>query len=169
LCHEIIESKLPVTWRCILYPGVLDEELAPAMADAGCREVSLGCESGSPTVLRRMKKHYEPEDIRKTSCLLRRHGIRRIGFLLLGGPGETRQSVEESLKFAEDLDLEALKLTVGLRIYPRTELARIAHREGLIACDSDLLQPKFYVVPKLADWIREKVTLRAQLHSNWTF
>src|SRR5512139_622122 len=60
-------------------------------------QASLGFESGCPAVLREMNKRFTPEDIRHTSDLLAAHGIRRLGFLLLGGPGETRDTVEESL------------------------------------------------------------------------
>ena len=49
-----------------------------------------------------------------------------MGFLLLGGPGETLETVEQSLHFADALQLEAMKITTGIRIYPYTALARIA-------------------------------------------
>ncbi len=55
-------------------------------------------------------------------------GIKRIGFLLLGGPSETRDTVEESLEFAESLRLDSLKITVGIRIYPHTPLAALPAR-----------------------------------------
>ena len=53
-----------------------------------------------------------------------------LGFLLLGGPKETRESVEESLAFADSLGLEMLKVTVGIRIYPRTPLAKSPWRKA---------------------------------------
>ena len=46
-----------------------------------------------------------------------------MGFLMLGGPGETKESVLASLAFADSLELDALKITVGIRIYPHTALA----------------------------------------------
>jgi radical SAM superfamily enzyme YgiQ (UPF0313 family) len=72
-----------------------------------------------------------------------------MGFLLLGGPGETRETVEESLAFADSLRLEALKTTVGIRIYPGTPLARRAVQDGMISPEDDLLQPRFYLTPGL--------------------
>jgi hypothetical protein len=80
-----------------------------------------------------------------------------MGFLLLGGPGETRKSVEESLGFADALKLEALKITIGIRIYPHTALARIARSQGVITPEDDLLFPRFYLVRGLEDWLRETV------------
>ena len=84
-------------------------------------------------------------------------GIRRTGFLLLGGPGETRETIEESLAFADSLNLDALKITVGLRIYPGTALAATALAEGVIQPDDDLLWPRFYLAPQLSDWLPERI------------
>lgn len=80
-----------------------------------------------------------------------------MGFLLLGGPGETRGSVEESIAFPDSLHLDGLKITVGIRIYPDTPLAKIAVAEGGISPDDDLLFPKFYVVRGLEDWLHENL------------
>jgi radical SAM superfamily enzyme YgiQ (UPF0313 family) len=157
LCRGLRGLSHPVTWRCILYPQSVKQDLVTAMAAAGCVEVSLGFESGSPLILKEMNKHYSPEDVRRTSDLLANQGIRRMGFLLLGGPGETRATVEESLAFARSLNLDGLKVTVGLRIYPETPLARRAIQEGLLAPEDDLLHPRFYLAPGLEPWIHSRL------------
>ncbi len=144
-------------WRCILYPHRVGEELVRAMADSGCVEVSLGFESGSERVLREMNKRFTPDYVRATAEILAAHGVRRMGFLLLGGPGETRETVEESLAFAESLHLDSLKITVGIRVYPGTPLARRAVAEGMISGDDDLLFPRFYLAPGLEPWIQQRV------------
>jgi radical SAM superfamily enzyme YgiQ (UPF0313 family) len=105
-----------------------------------------------------MNKRYTPDDVRDACALLARYGIRRMGFLMFGGPGETRESVEESLAFAESLHLDSLRTTIGIRIYPHTELARRAVADGVIAADDDLLEPKFYLAPGLEPWIHERVS-----------
>ena len=160
LCRRVAALRLDLSWRCILYPGNVPDELIAAMAQAGCAEVSLGFESGSLRVLRAMNKRFEPGEVRRISESLAAHGIRRLGFLLLGGPEETRESVNESLAFAESLRLEALKVTVGIRIYPRTPLARTAVAEGIVAPDDDLLFPRFYLQPELEGWIASVVPSR---------
>ena len=157
LCRGITEAGLKISWRCIFYPGEVSRPLVEAMAKAGCWEVSLGFESGCEPVLRGMNKHFGPKEIREANRLLAEFGIRRIGFLLLGGPGETRASVEESLAFADSLNLDALKLTIGIRIYPKTDLARRAVAEGLIAPGDSLLHPRFYLVKALQPWLPETV------------
>jgi radical SAM superfamily enzyme YgiQ (UPF0313 family) len=167
LCMKIIAARLDISWRCILFPARLHPELIDAMAEAGCREVSIGFESGSERMLRRMHKPYTLEEVRLASDLLRRRHIRRMGFLLLGGPGETRESVEESLAFAETLDLDALKLSIGIRIYPHTDVARVAREEGLTSTDQDLLHPQFYIVPDLKDWLYDAIAARMSAHPHW--
>ncbi len=157
LCERMTAADLDIRWRCILYPGRLRPDLVRAMARAGCREAALGFESGFQPILDRMHKRFSLEDIRQASRMLAENGIGRMGFLLLGGPGETRETAAASLAFADSLELEAVKLTVGLRIYPYTELARTAVREGVIAKEDDLLQPRFYIAPGLEAWLRDEV------------
>lgn len=157
LCEAIAASGLDVQWRCILYPHRVSEELVRAMRCAGCVEVALGFESGCDRMLERLKKRFTTDDVREVAERLQRHGIRRMGFLLLGGPGETRQSVEQSLAFAAGLELEALRITVGLRIYPETPLARLAADEGVVAAGQPLLRPCFYVAEGLAPWVHRRV------------
>ncbi|MBI4536379.1 MAG: radical SAM protein [candidate division NC10 bacterium] len=149
LCHRISAERLEVAWRCILQPHDVPVELIRAMAAAGCVEVSLGFESGAPRVLRAMDKRFRPPDVREVSDRLAAHGIRRMGFLLLGGPGETQETVAESLAFADALGLHQLRITVGIRIYPGTPLAQTALRDGMIAAGDDLLFPRFYLTPGL--------------------
>ncbi len=157
LCRAIIQRGLEINLWCILYPKWVDYELAELLARAGCRDVSLGFESGSERMLRSYNKRFNPGEVRTVCRLLAGAGIRRTGFLLLGGPGETRETVEESLAFADSLNLEALKVTVGLRIYPATALAAAAVAEGVIGPDDDLLRPAFYLAPALRDWLPERI------------
>jgi len=167
LCSRVAEADLPITWRSILYPAKLDENLVKAMAKAGCWEVSLGFESGCDDILKEMNKHFLSKDVREAAGILSDYGIHTMGFLMLGGPGETRDSVEESLASVSVLNLDALKITIGIRIYPHTKLAKRAVQDGLIAEDDDLLLPKFYMVRGLEGWLRETVAKRIGEHRNW--
>ena len=157
LCRELSRLRPNVNWRCIIYPQRMSEELASAMAAAGCTEVSLGFESGCPRILRTMNKRFLPDDVRRTAQLLAANGVRLFGFLLFGMPGETPESVEESLRFAHALPLHGLRTTVGIRIYPGTALAATAVAEGVIASEEALLEPRFYLAPGLEPWIHARL------------
>jgi radical SAM superfamily enzyme YgiQ (UPF0313 family) len=167
LCDRIIHANIDIRWRCILYPWKVDEALIEKMARAGCKEVSLGFESGSEIMLKRMNKRYSLDDIRNISKMLGRQQIRRLGFLLLGGPGETRDSVEKSISFADSLKTEAIKITTGIRIYPHTALHRIAVDEKLITSEDDLLYPRFYIAKGLGNWLKKTVDRWMADHENW--
>ncbi len=160
LCRKLIDAQLGLDWWGIIYPKWVDAELAELMAKAGCTQVSLGFESGSETMLPHLNKRFTCREVREISEILAGVGIQRYGFLLLGGPGETRETVEESLEFADSLHLDALKITVGLRIYPQTPLASTAIAEGRIRPDDDLLKPRFYITPCLRDWLPERMAHR---------
>jgi len=157
LCRKLVEADLGLDWWAIVYPKWVDMELVKLMAKAGCTQVSLGFESGSETVLPQLNKQFTCAEVGAISEAFRSVGIKRNGFLLLGGPGETRKTVEESLEFADRLRLDALKITVGLRIYPQTPLASTAVAHGLITADDNLLLPRFYITPSLRHWLPERI------------
>ena len=157
LCDRLIEANLELKWRAIFYPCRTDPALIKAMALAGCTEVSLGFESGHPQILSWIGKRFGPEDVRRTSQMFGEAGIRRMGFLLLGGPKETKETAMVSLRFAESLNLEAMKVTVGIRIYLYTRLADEARADGMIDFADDLLRPLFYIRPDLEPLLRETV------------
>jgi radical SAM superfamily enzyme YgiQ (UPF0313 family) len=166
LCAGLAALPVKVSWRAILYPHDVSEELVRAMAGAGCAEASVGFESGADPILRSMNKHFTAAEARRTLDLLERHGLRRVGFLLLGGPGETRETVEQSIAFVRSLRLDALRVTVGIRVYPDTPLARRAVADGMIGAGDDLLRPRFYLAPGLEPWIHEAVAGLATFGKN---
>jgi len=158
LCNTMAEASLDIKWRCILYPHRVDEALVAAMAAAGCFEVSIGSESGSDEILKKFNKRFHHSDVEQASKLLKKHRIKQMGFLMLGAPGETRSSVEESLAFADSLGFDMLKISIGIRIYPGTALAGEALRAGIINPGDNLLEPRFYFTPGLDEgWARETV------------
>jgi radical SAM superfamily enzyme YgiQ (UPF0313 family) len=161
LCRRLAELDAGVGWRCIVYPHRVSEELTGAMAAAGCREVSIGSESGCDRVLESLNKRFTADEVRRATRMFAAAGIDAMGFLLLGVPGETRESVAESLDFARSLPLSTLKVTVGARIYPFTPLAGQAAAEGVIDPDDDLLEPRFYLAPEVAGgFIEDEVAAR---------
>ena len=167
LCDRIIQAGLDIRWLAIIYPIRIGERLAAKMAEAGCRGVSLGFECGSREILRKLNKKFSLADVWAASETFRRHRIRRMGFLLMGGPGETMETAEQSLTFMDSLELDSGKITLGIRIYPNTPLARTAVEEGLIAADDSLLTPRFYLNQNLADWLRQTVEAWVKDRPHW--
>ncbi len=154
-CRGLIAAGVKPAWNCIVYPGRLDEELASLLAGAGCVSVSLGFESGDDEMLARLNKRFTSADVARDRRILAEAGISVMGFLMLGAPGETRESVLRSLDFIDRIKPDIFRLTMGVRIYPYTPLAGHALTRGLIAPGDDLLQPTFYLEPGLEDWLPE--------------
>ncbi len=167
LCERLISKKSFIKWRCILYPWKVDEDLVRKMAMAGCEEVSLGFESGSARIIKNMNKRYTPDDVHHICDLLKKYHIRTMGFLLLGGPGESKDTIMESLMFADSLDIDTMKITIGIRIYPYTPLALQAIKDGMITADDDLLLPRFYIAEDLKMWALDTVSRFIDGRQGW--
>src|SRR5262249_57280988 len=87
--------------------------------------------------------------------------------LILGGPGETAETVGETIALMEELHPTAVIAMTGIRILPGTGMVDIALRDGQIDADDNLLYPKFYISPGLGDALIERIESYARSHSNW--
>jgi radical SAM superfamily enzyme YgiQ (UPF0313 family) len=83
----------------------LDEELLELMKETGLYIISLGIESGSDRVLKDMKKHLTVAKIRECVGMINKSGIGVSGFFILGFPGETVESIKDTIKFSQELGL----------------------------------------------------------------
>ena len=99
--------------------------------------------------------------VREVAERVEKSGIKTLWIFLIGGPGETSKTVEETLAFARwRLNRgDAVYVTVGLRVYPGTTLHRIAIAEGRVAPTESLLDPTFYFSDQL-DFERTVLRLR---------
>jgi radical SAM superfamily enzyme YgiQ (UPF0313 family) len=133
-------------------PATASSELLSAMKRAGFRTLGITAESASDPVLERLEKGFTAAKVREVAERVERHGIRTLWIFLVGGPGETSETIEETLAFARwRLERgDAVYTTVGLRIYPGTTLHRIAIAEGVVPPGSALLDPTFYFSSSLA-------------------
>jgi anaerobic magnesium-protoporphyrin IX monomethyl ester cyclase len=147
VCEEIARRRLGVRLETTNFtPGVAPTELLAAMRAAGFRALGITAESASDAVLERLEKGFTVARARETAERVERAGMRALWIFLVGGPGETRKTIAETLAFAAwRLNRgDAVYVTVGLRIYPGTTLHRIAVSEREIDESDPLLDPRFY-------------------------
>ncbi|MGI8618196.1 MAG: B12-binding domain-containing radical SAM protein [Gemmatimonadaceae bacterium] len=152
VCEEIERRRLGVQLDTTNFtPATAPRELLSAMRAAGFRTLGITAESASDAVLDRLEKGFTAAKAREVAGRVERAGIRMLWIFLVGGPGETAATLEETLSFAAwRLGRgDAVYLTVGLRIYPGTTLHRIALDEGVVAAGDTLLAPSFYFSPAL--------------------
>ncbi len=167
LCAEVASRDLSLEWSANCNPSFYDPGLFELMRSAGCTTVSLGNESGSDDVLAALRKGFTRSDIARTVDAIRSAGLDFYCFLLLGGPGETRESVEESVAFMDELGPGAVRITVGIRIYPGCELYDTALKEGVIEPDQNLLFPTFYLSPEVGPWLYEHMHAVCEERPGW--
>jgi radical SAM superfamily enzyme YgiQ (UPF0313 family) len=152
VCEAIIRRKLRVQLDTTNFtPAAASAELLGAMKRAGFRSLGITAESASNSVLERLEKGFNAAKVREVAERVESHGIKTLWIFLVGGPGETRHTLEETLHFARWRLIrgDAVYLTVGLRIYPGTTLHRIAIAEGAVQAGSTLLDPTFYFSAEL--------------------
>lgn len=99
ICDRIIAEKLDLTWGCLSRVDTLDRELLEKMKRAGCHMLSFGVESGSETMLARIQKGITPEQSLRAIRLARELGMDCAATMVLGIPGETIETMQETLEF----------------------------------------------------------------------
>lgn len=104
LCKKIIESGLKITWSSNTRADTMDDEMAKMMYKSGCRLVSIGVESGSQKMLDKIGKKITLDNIRNTVRILKKNKIKIYNYFVIGLPWETEETVEETIKFAIELD-----------------------------------------------------------------
>jgi radical SAM superfamily enzyme YgiQ (UPF0313 family) len=157
ICRAISRRNLSISWICLANPSVIDRELFALMRDAGCVNVVLSCDSGSDRMLAAMNKGFSRADAIRGTIALEQVGLPySLGFLL-GGPGEDRESVEETLAFADACHPANVSFYVGIRILPNTRVRDIAIAEGVIDVDDSLIRPRFYFSRSVQGWIEERL------------
>jgi anaerobic magnesium-protoporphyrin IX monomethyl ester cyclase len=147
VCEAITRRELDIQLDTTNFtPATASEELLTAMKTAGFRSLGITAESASDPVLDKLEKGFDSAKVREVAERVEKFGIRTLWIFLVGGPGETAATIEETLAFASWRLRrgDAVYLTVGLRIYPGTTLHRIAIAEGVVPAGSTLLDPTFY-------------------------
>lgn len=108
ICNEIMKREIDITWSCPNGVRVdsLDDELLKTMSKAGCRTLGFGIESGSQKILNNVNKHLNLSIVPKIIKKAKKNNITTFGFFILGLPGETRETIEKTIKFSKNLDLD---------------------------------------------------------------
>jgi anaerobic magnesium-protoporphyrin IX monomethyl ester cyclase len=104
-CDEIIRRSLSFTWSAFARVDTVSEEVLRLMRRAGCDAVSFGIESGNPEMLRRIKKGITLDQARHAVSLCKNVGILPHASFMVGLPGETVETMQDSLAFAAELDI----------------------------------------------------------------
>ncbi|MFQ5808594.1 MAG: B12-binding domain-containing radical SAM protein [Armatimonadota bacterium] len=172
VCKEIAARGLgeKIQWYAYAIPRPFTHELAGSMKRAGCAGINFGADSGSARMLAALGRDFGPDDLRRTAKICRRHDMVFMYDLLLGAPGETRESVRESIELIREVSPARVGVAAGVRVYPGTQLAATVAQTGDAAGpglhgvtreNHALAFPLFYVEPALGpeiyDYLAELV------------
>lgn len=171
-CKRLVEEKLDdVLWGCNSRIDIVDEEIMRVMHKAGLRVMHIGIESGSQRVLdeiyhKDINLEYVPERIR----IAEKIGIHCLCFFMVGGPGETKEEIEKTIKFATSLDATEITATIATPL-PGTYLYEAI--KGKFKVIDDFSQFDYYknsafenpeVSFRQLKWLQKKLLLRFYTH-----
>ena len=161
VCEEIVRRGLGerLAWYAYLSPVPFTEELARLMSQAGCQGICFGADHADDRMLHNLGRTFTAADLRRTATLCHQYEIPFMYDLLLGGPGETKESLTRAISFMQDIVPSRVGISAGVRIYPGTRLGELALEEGVHhgnpslhgVVQPDMLAPIFYVSPHLRD------------------
>ncbi|MEW6749783.1 MAG: radical SAM protein [Candidatus Latescibacterota bacterium] len=160
VCRELIRRGLGerIRWYAYCAPAPFPADLAALMRQAGCAGVNFGADSGDAEMLRRLGRGFGPEAIARAVEACRQAGLATMLDLLLGGPGETQASLRTTIEFVRRVRPDRAGVSLGVRVYPGTELARQVARQtggaGLLG-GPDPVRPLYYLDPAVAPFASE--------------
>ncbi len=129
VCRAIIDSGLKITFTCNSRVDFVDREMLQLMAKAGCFYIAWGLESGSSEILGHARKGVDPDRARQSLAWAREAGIKNWGYFIIGLPGETEQTIRQTIAFAKGLPLDIALFHIAAP-YPGTPFFNEVVRNG---------------------------------------
>jgi radical SAM superfamily enzyme YgiQ (UPF0313 family) len=164
-----IVDNANASWSCYANPRFVTPRLMELMLAAGCTGVEFGSDAGNQMMLHNLGKNFTVDDLSRASSVCKEAGISFCHSLLLGGPGETMESVQQTLNTITGMSPTAIICMVGIRVFPETRLSLIAMKEGMIGPEEDFLGPVFYLSPAIQGEILPFIENFSKQNPNWIF
>jgi len=168
ICERILAQNLRIRWSCYAHPGYMSSKQAALMARSGCESVEFGTDSGSAAILAALRKNFGPSEIVRASFSCRKAGLQFCHSLILGGPGEDRNTLDETFRLMDEIDPTAVIAMIGVRVYPGTPLAQMLVRDGYLSPEDIAYPPKFYLSETLGDEVVDLVVKKAEGSRIWS-
>jgi anaerobic magnesium-protoporphyrin IX monomethyl ester cyclase len=134
ICNGILDKKLDIQWSIQARADTMTKKLVKSMRDAGCQCIVFGIESGSPSVLKKMNKMQQIDDVVNAFSICNEFKMPAHINLIVGNPGESRETIRESKELLGKIKADLL-IVNNLRIYPGTRLSELAKTEGVFNDD----------------------------------
>jgi anaerobic magnesium-protoporphyrin IX monomethyl ester cyclase len=129
LCRGIVDAGLKIRWTCNSRVDFVDREMLEAMARSGCYYIAWGLESGNKDILSHARKGVDPERARQSLRWAKEVGIKNWGYFIIGLPGETVESIKQTIAFSKSLPLDLALFHIAAP-YPGTPFFFEVMRNG---------------------------------------
>lgn len=134
ICNLILKEPKPLSWSCSARVDRVDEESLSLMKKSGCWQVSYGIESGSDKILKKICKGITVGQIKKTAEIMRKVGMSMRGYFIIGNPGETEETLDETLELIMSTYMDDI-LVEYMTPYPGTNLYNHVNDYGIMIGD----------------------------------
>ena len=121
IADEIIRRRLKIHWTCEARVNLVDKELLRHIKHAGCYSIAYGIESGSQEILNTLDKDISLEQVEEAVRLSREVDLQTIGYFMIGSPGESPETIRQTIHFAKKLKLDFAQFSVTTP-FPGTKL-----------------------------------------------
>jgi anaerobic magnesium-protoporphyrin IX monomethyl ester cyclase len=141
VCEEILRRGLKIRWTSFARVDTVSEEILSKMKAAGCTAVSFGVESANRAILKTIKKRITPEQVVAAVRMCVRAGVTPLASFILGLPGETPETIQETMEFGRTL--KELGLLYGFHLlapFPGTDVRERSEAYGIRILTSDWTQ-----------------------------
>jgi len=160
VCEEMIRTGLGerIRWYAYCSPAPFSPDLARLLRRAGCVGINFGADTGDAGMLKRLGRDFGPQEITKAVKACTAEGITTMIDLLVGGPGESIESITRSIEHVKTARPHRIGINVGVRVYPGTVLHEmVAGRPINLIGNGGDLDPRFYLEPGIADGVFDLV------------
>lgn len=157
LCNEIIKRYPGLSWICSSRVNVIDEELLILMKKAGCHTIQFGVESASQKILDENNKNIAVSQVIDTFALCSRLGVRTLAHFILGLPGETEESLRETIRLAKIIKCDYASFNVAVPLPGTTMRRRCLEHGWLKAEQEELDSSRGYPVIETPELTRERL------------
>lgn len=129
LCRLIKEKKIDISFSLMGRVDMITPDVLLMLKDAGCWQIGYGCESGSQKILDTINKGITVEQIERALDMTRKAGIRIKGLFMIGNFGESKETIEETLRFIKRVPMDDFQVNCFTPL-PGTPGAKLAHKYG---------------------------------------
>jgi len=143
ICNEILRRNLNIKWYAPTRANTVDKEILTLMAKAGCIRISFGAESGSPRILKIIRKGIMPEQVIKAAQMSSDVGMKVMINFMVNLPYETLEDLKMTIDLMKKLNsIKNVTAAYGFSIiYPGTEMELMAKKEGWLSSDFSWNEP----------------------------